>query len=173
MGELQSPGELDGDVEDALERLFLASLVEPAIVYPVFQAAALDPLGEDARNSTQRAHVVAGGNVWMQAQVDPGLGFADEVLFSLLVGNDLRTRRLDRQVNPPTAVVDAVDQAHSTGGDDLLHLVEIHDNIAKLPFFGNLGFEFFERLLFYLLVISCCSGSGFVLGQVISHRLPH
>jgi len=82
----------------------------------LLEAAALNLFGEYARYTTQRANVVATDDVRMQAQIDPGLALAREIVllrFSLEV---IRALALHSDFGVPSSVMDPVDK-HQCAAD--------------------------------------------------------
>ena len=75
----------------------------------------------------------------VEVEVDPGLRLSLEVLLLGLGLEVLRAGALDRQVDVPGAVVDAVDETHGAALVDLLDLVQVKDDVAYIPDGGDLG----------------------------------
>src|SRR5437660_2013943 len=81
---------------------------------PVREAATSNILGKNPGDSTQNAYIVAGNDMGMQLQIDPGLGLACEVDFAMLGGKSFWSRRLDRQIDIPAVMTHLVDGSHAT-----------------------------------------------------------
>src|SRR4051812_40376124 len=89
VGVAQAPGELDGNVEDPFQDCLRTPLVEFSCANPILKTAALDVLGEDARDAAETAHVVATDGVGVESELDPGLRLALEVLRASGFGQDV------------------------------------------------------------------------------------
>jgi hypothetical protein len=124
---VKTPGRLDADVENGLER------GETSAADPVEEASPVDELGEDERQVEGPADVVAGHHVRVQAEVDPGLRFLLEEVRSSRRLQHLGQRRLDREVESPPAVPHPVDAAHASLAEDSRDLVEAEDDVTHAP----------------------------------------
>src|SRR5262249_37442751 len=114
--------------EGTLQGLLRATLVQPGglalvAVNPVPQAAPIHTLGEDARDASQPADVVATDRVRVQAQAHPRLRLALEALRSTGRREDFRPRALDGEIDVPAAVPHPIDRAHAALAEDADHLV--------------------------------------------------
>ena len=95
------------------------------------EGAAVHELGEDARDPFQAPHVVAGHHVRVEREVDPRLRLALEGLDAARGVQRLLERDLDREVDAPAAVVDAVDAAHAALAEQAGDLVEAEHDVAR------------------------------------------
>jgi hypothetical protein len=113
---VEPPGELDGDVEDGLRG------VEAARTDRVVEAAAVDVLGEDERQSVEAPHVVAADDVGMEAEVDPGLRLALEEI-GAAPGLEDRGGHFDGEVEVP-ARCRTHGTRHAALPEHALHFIE-------------------------------------------------
>jgi hypothetical protein len=135
MDVLQPPGKLYRHIQNTLQGFSLIASVQPSVFNPVFQTAALDVLSEHAGDIPHAANIVAGDDVRVQAQVQPGLRLAEKVLPCCQpIVQRFRQRRFDRQVHVPVAVMDTVDCCQPPAPHFPLDLVQIQDYITLLPF---------------------------------------
>jgi hypothetical protein len=131
---VEAPRRLDGDVEDPRKRV---AVVELSRADRVLEAAAVDALGEDARDAVDGADVVAAHDVGMKAEADPRLGLADEGVLPAGLLEDVGLGALDREVDVPAAVADAVDGAHAADAEEGDDFVEAEDDVAGPPAGGG------------------------------------
>jgi hypothetical protein len=132
-GRTAIPGELDGDVQDALEGLFYPIYIQGPVFDPVLQVAASNVLSEDTRYVVSCAHVVTGDDMQVQNKIDPGLGFADEALPAGGFSEGLWPGAFQRQVDLPGFVVDAVDLAHAAFAEQALYFEGVEQSVSGLP----------------------------------------
>src|SRR5262249_25870310 len=130
---LKPPGELNGNVEDTVQGLLWSLGREPARADPVGEASPLDELGEDVRDAGDAPHIVTTGDVRMQAEFDPGFGPALEGAGPAGQRQHFGLRALDSEVEPPDAVSNAIDRAHTALPRQADHLVESQQHITRRP----------------------------------------
>ena len=135
---VQAPCKLNGDVQHSLERLGMPARIEPPVINPVFETAAFDVLSKDPRDTAERTYVVATDDMRMQAEVDPGFAFPGESLPLRVCLKPGGQWRFDRQVHAPATVVDAIDQPHPAAFVNVIDLIQVEDDVARMPEIRNL-----------------------------------
>jgi hypothetical protein len=75
----------------------------------------------------------------MPPEIDPGSGFALEILLVTRVQKAFRFGALDGQLHVPAAMKNAVDKPHAPL-KHLLDFIEVEDDIARLPDGGDIVF---------------------------------
>ncbi len=128
VGVVQAPRELHGRVEDRVQR------EQAARTDRVAEGPAVHVFREDARDPFQPPHVVARHHVRMEREVHPRLGLALERFDAAGGVQRLLERDLDREVDAPAAMVDAVDAAHAALTEEARDLVQAEHDVARLPF---------------------------------------
>ena len=139
VGVVKTPGKLNGDVETAIERFFVAAVVELARLNPFLQIAARDILSEHPWNAAQTPHVITTYRMRMHSQVDPGLRFRFKVLDGMFLGEDLGSRALHCQIDVPTVVANLIDLTHASFAKDAGYFVKIENLVTDIPIDGNVS----------------------------------
>jgi hypothetical protein len=149
MGMIESPGKLDGKVEDAKKCRILSAVIKTTIENPIAETSIGDEFSKKARNTPYAPDKVAGNDVWMESEFDPGLGFLLITLFPVFRLKKLRFGTLNGKVHIPFTVIDSVDDSHSPFGvgnsfSNGFDLVDTENDIADVPEtrIGGEGFGF-------------------------------
>ena len=114
---MEAARELNGDIKQALLHFFRGPLIEGPVLDMLLQVTVFHPLREDGGHAADLSDVVAGYNVGMQAEIDPGIAFMDEIVFAGLAGfrKILRLGALHSQICVPAVVVHFPHAAHPAG----------------------------------------------------------
>jgi hypothetical protein len=124
---VQAPGHLDGRVEDLLRARELSA------PDPLSQRAALDVLGEDRHPVADRAEEVAGGQVGVLGQVDPGLEFVEEAPALVLVAKVGFQDGFDREPLARGLTADQVHGPHAPLAEKPFDQVIAKDHLTVAP----------------------------------------
>ena len=134
---------LDNDVKNSLLYLFLGTFIKRPILNAVLQAAVVHPFGKDRRHTADITHIVAGDDIWMQAEVDPVLALFDEFLFPPIAafGKESWLWALHRQINIPALMMNTPHTAHATMDRLIQNGIGFKDLISFLYLFIGDGFR--------------------------------
>ena len=127
VGVVQTPGGLDRHIEDRVGG------GQAPVADGVEQAAAVRQLGEEEGEPEGTTHVVAGDDVGVQPEVDPGLRLVLEEICSARGLENGRQRCLDGEIESPAPVADAVDPSHGALAENAQDLVQPQDDLPWLP----------------------------------------
>ncbi len=136
---VKPPGELNRNVEDSFEDIFLGPLIEPTVGDPVLEGAVRNIFGEDTGNPADPAEEIAGDHIGMQSQIHPGLAFPFERLFSVFGKDKGRLGAFNGKVDIPFLVVNTVNHSNSPfsvrdAGGQFKYLVFLSEKkISRFP----------------------------------------